>query len=154
MESKRQQKVASLLQQELAAVFQRDLPHLFPGLPPGINLVRVSPDLGVARVYLSVLSIGSAADKASQGEAQMVLVKDNGKPIRQALAKRIRRQLRIVPELVFFLDDSAAYAAQMDRVFGDLEIPAAPTEPTPAEGTDAATRPGGPRPRLFGGSEE
>ena len=153
MESKRQQKVASLLQQELAAVFQRDMPPLFPGLPPGINLVRVSPDLGVARVYLSVLSIGSAADKASQGEAQMVLVKDNGKPIRQALAKRIRRQLRIVPELVFFLDDSAAYAAQMDRVFGDLEIPPAPTEPTAAEATDAATSLGK-RPRLFGGSEE
>ncbi|WP_019948269.1 ribosome-binding factor A [Hymenobacter aerophilus] len=154
MESKRQQKVASLLQQELAAVFQRELPHLFPGLPPGISLVRVSPDLGVARVYLSVLNIGSAADKASQGEQQLVLVKDNGKAIRQALAKRIRRQLRIVPELVFFLDDSAAYAAQMDRVFGDLEIPPAPAEPTPNEDTDAATRPGGPRPRLFGGPAE
>lgn len=149
MESKRQQKVASLLQQELAAVFQRELPHLFPGLPPGINLVRVSPDLGVARVYLSVLSIGSAADKANQGEQQMALVQDQAKEIRQALAKRIRRQLRIVPELVFFLDDSAAYAAQMDRVFGDLEIPPAPTE-APAADDDAATGPAK-RPRLFGG---
>ena len=150
MESKRQQKVASLLQQELAAVFQRDLPHLFAGLPPGISLVRVSPDLGVARVYLSVLTLGNAADK---GAEQLVLVKDNGKLIRQTLAKRVRRQLRIVPELVFFLDDSAAYAAQMDKVFGDLDIPPTPTIPTAAEDTDAATSPAR-RPRLFAADEE
>ncbi|RSK37610.1 ribosome-binding factor A [Hymenobacter metallilatus] len=147
MESKRQQKVASLLQQDLAAVFQRDLPHLFPGLPPGISLVRVSPDLGVARVYLSVLTVGGNGSNA----AQEALVKDNAKAIRQALAKRVGKQLRIVPELVFFLDDSAAYAAHMDKVFGDLHIP-----PAPAEGTDptdnAASAPK--RPRLFADDEE
>ena len=147
MESKRQQKVSSLLQQELAAMFQRDLPHLFPGLPPGISMVRVSPDLGVARVYLSVLTVGGT----NPGEEQLVLVKDNGKSIRQALAKRVRSQLRIVPELVFFLDDSAAYAAQMDKVFGDLHIPPAPAAPD-ASDSDAT----GPakRPRLFADEDE
>ncbi|OWP64249.1 ribosome-binding factor A [Hymenobacter amundsenii] len=152
MESKRQQKVASLLQQELAAVFQRELPHLFPGLPPGIALVRVSPDLGVARVYLSVLVLGNAAAAAEKADEQLALVKDNGKAIRQALAQRIRRQLRIVPELVFFLDDSAAYAAQMDKVFGDLEIPAAP-EATP-DAADEAPEGRAPRPRLFAADED
>ena len=144
MESKRQQKVASLLQQELAAVFQRDLPHLFPGLPPGISLVRVSPDLGVARVYLSLLL-------AKDAQAQQVLVEDNVKVIRQALARRVGKQLRIVPDLQFFIDDSAAYAAHMDKVFGDLQIP-----PAPAEGdseTDAET--GKPqRPKLFADEDE
>ncbi|GAB3230725.1 30S ribosome-binding factor RbfA [Hymenobacter seoulensis] len=149
MESKRQQKVASLLQQELAAVFQRDLPHLFPGLPPGISLIRVSPDLGIARVYLSLLVMA----KDTSGEDLLLLVKDNQKGIRQALAKRVRQQLRIVPDLVFFLDDSAAYAAHMDKIFGDIHIP-----PTPSEGDDATQ--GGPeggapkRPKLFADEDE
>ena len=149
MESKRQQKVASLLQQELAAVFQRDLPHLFPGLPPGISLIRVSPDLGIARVYLSLLVVA----KDASGEDLLLLVKDNQKGIRQALAKRVRQQLRIVPELVFFLDDSAAYAAHMDKIFGDIHIP-----PTPSEGDDAntgGTDGGAPkRPKLFADEDE
>ncbi|WP_426489773.1 ribosome-binding factor A [Hymenobacter sp. 102] len=146
MESKRQQKVASLLQQDLAAVFQRDLPHLFPGLPPGISLVRVSPDLGVARVYLSVLTVGTA----SSDDQQLALVQDTAKEIRQALAKRVRKQLRIVPELVFFLDDSASYAAHMDNVFGNLHIPPAiPEQPTPDE-PNAAPK----RPKLFADDEE
>ncbi|SNR50251.1 MULTISPECIES: ribosome-binding factor A [Hymenobacter] len=143
MESKRQQKVASLLQQELATVFQRDLPHLFTGMAPGINLVRVSPDLGVARVYLSLLLTGSSEDL-------LALVQDNLKIIRQALAKRVRQQLRIVPDLVFFVDDSAAYAAHMDKVFGDLHIP-----PATAADDDAATGPDAPkRPKLFADEDE
>ncbi|TGD77929.1 ribosome-binding factor A [Hymenobacter wooponensis] len=144
MESKRQQKVASLLQQELAAVFQRDLPHLFPGLPPGISLVRVSPDLGVARVYLSLLL-------ARDVEAQQTLVEDNVKVIRQALAKRVGKQLRIVPDLQFFIDDSAAYAAHMDKVFGDLHIPPAPTEDDAQAGPED-NKPQ--RPKLFADEDE
>lgn len=144
MESKRQQKVASLLQQELATVFQRDLPHLFPGIAPGISGVRVSPDLGVARVYLSELLV-----RPSSGGTTLDLVRDNQKIIRQALAKRIRQQLRIVPDLVFFLDDSAAYAAKMDQVFGQLDIP------TPAPDADSQPDPAVPkRPQLFADEDD
>jgi ribosome-binding factor A len=139
MESKRQQKVASLLQQELAAVFQRDLPHLFLGLAPGISTVRVSPDLGVARVYLSQLLA-----REGSGDDVLSLVRDNQKVVRQALAKRIRQQLRIVPDLVFFLDDSAAYAAKMDQVLSTLNIPT--DEPQPDDQPDEAAPK---RPRLF-----
>jgi ribosome-binding factor A len=122
MESKRQQKMASLLQQELAAVLQRDLPHLFGGgLAPAISTVRVTPDLGQARVYLSLL-LGTDAD------ARLEIVRDNAKAIRQALAKRIRQTARVVPELIFFHDDSAAYAAHMDQVLGTLNIPPAPKD--------------------------
>ncbi|MBC6700009.1 30S ribosome-binding factor RbfA [Hymenobacter puniceus] len=143
MESKRQQKVSSLLQQELAAVFQRDLPHLFPGLAPGISTVRVSPDLGVARVYLSQLLA-----REGSGEATLELVRENQKIVRQALAKRIRQQLRIVPDLVFFLDDSAAYAAKMDQVLGTLNIPA--PEPETDDQSEAAPK----RPKLFADEDE
>jgi len=139
MESKRQQKMASLLQQELAAVLQRDLPHLFGGgLAPSISLVRVTPDLGQARVYLSLL-LGNDANE------RLDIIRENAKPIRQALAKRIRQTARVVPELLFFHDDSAAYAAHMDQVLGTLDIP-----PAPKDGADEnEDKPS--RPRLFKG---
>jgi len=136
MESKRQQKVSSLLQQELATVFQRDLPHLFPGLAPGIVGVRVSPDLGVARVYLSQLLM-----REGSGQQMLDLVLDNQKLIRQALAKRVRQTLRIVPELVFFLDDSAAYAAKMDEVLSKLDIPEAEPDADNQPEQEAPKRP-------------
>lgn len=142
MESKRQQKMASLLQQELAAVLQRDLPHLFGGgLAPGISTVKVTPDLGQARVYLSLLLGNDANDR-------LEIIRENAKAIRQALAKRIRQTARVVPELIFFHDDSAAYAAHMDQVLGTLDIPPAPKE----EADDEAPKPT--RPRLFKSSDE
>ncbi|KUG05935.1 ribosome-binding factor A [Solirubrum puertoriconensis] len=134
MESKRQQKFASLLTKELAEVFRRDLPHLFAGtLPPSITAVRVSPDLGVARIYLSVLL-------ASDPKSQVAAVQEHTKEVRLALAKRVRNQLRVIPDLQFFLDDSAAYATHMDKVLSDLNIPPAPPE-------DEDDKPQ--RPRLF-----
>lgn len=141
MESKRQQKFASLLQQELATVFQRDVPHLFTGLAPGISAIRVSPDLGSARVYLSALLAGS-------GEQLLEQVRDNEKVIRLALAKRVRQQVRVVPALQFFLDDSAAYAARMDEVFGGLSIPAPPAE------DDSEPQSPPKRPRLYSDEDE
>ena len=129
--------MASLLQQELAAVLQRDLPHLFnSGLAPSISMVRVTPDLGQARVYLSLLLGNNATDR-------LEIIKDNAKEIRHALAKRIRKTARVVPELIFFHDDSAAYAAHMDQVLGTLDIPVAPKEET----DENADKPA--RPRLF-----
>jgi ribosome-binding factor A len=142
MESKRQQKMASLLQQELAQVLQRDLPHLFSGgLIPSISTVKVTPDLAVARVYLSLL-IGNDAPE------RLEAIKDNTKEIRFALGKRIRSQVRVVPELTFYHDDSASYAAHMDQVLSKLDIPAAPPEDT----NDA--QPEAPRPRLFNPKDE
>ncbi len=129
--------MASLLQQELAQVLQRDLPHLFgSGLAPGISEVRISPDLGVARVYLSLLL-------AQDAEARLTEVRENTKLIRGALGKRIGRQVRVVPELHFFHDDSAAYAARIDEVLGGLHIP--PADDAPKTGEDEAP----PRPKLF-----
>ena len=131
--------MASLLQQELAQVLQRDLPHLFSGgLVPSISTVKVTPDLAVARVYLSLL-IGNDAPE------RLEAIKANTKEIRFALGKRIRSQVRVVPELTFFHDDSASYAAHMEQVLSKLDIPAAPPEDT--DDDDSATDT--PRPRLF-----
>ena len=130
--------MASLLQQELAQVLQRDLPHLFGGgLVPSISSVKVTPDLAVARVHLSLL-IGNDAPE------RLEAIKEHTKEIRYALGKRIRSQVRVVPELTFYHDDSAAYAAHMDQVLSKLDIPAA----EPADGDDDET-PEPDRPRLF-----
>jgi ribosome-binding factor A len=118
MESKRQQKFNRLLQKELAEIFQRDVTHFFNGNLISVSVVRVSPDLGVAKVYLSLVLPGDA-------KAVLAQVRDNTKAIRQALAQRIKKQVRVIPDLTFFLDDSAEYAARMDKIISDLHIPPA-----------------------------
>lgn len=118
MESKRQQKFSRLIQKELADIFQREVPHLFGGAFISVSVVRVSPDLGLARVYISLL-------RAQNAEATLLEVRANTKTIRHMLAQRIKNQVRIVPELAFFLDDSAEYAARIDKLFDNLEIPPA-----------------------------
>ncbi len=119
MESKRQQKVARQLQKDLSEIFQRQVTHLFGGAFITVTAVRVSPDLSIARVYLSLMATKNPT-------LLFDTIRDNGRTIRQLLGERVRHQLRIVPELVFFLDDTAEYAAQMDKLFADLTIPPAP----------------------------
>ncbi|GAB3335620.1 30S ribosome-binding factor RbfA [Larkinella ripae] len=121
MESKRQQKVARLLQKDLSEIFQRDSRHLFNNAFITVTNVRVSPDLSIARVYLSFLVTPNK-------ELLLELIKEKGKSIRQQLGDRVRHQLRIIPELHFFLDDTAEYAAKMDALFANLDIPPAPEE--------------------------
>ena len=121
MESKRQQKFSRLIQKELADIFQREVPHLFGGAYISISIVRVSPDLGLARVYLSVMM-------APNPQEVLLEIRLNAKTIRHHLAQRIKNQVRIIPELNFYLDDSAEYAANMDKLFSGLEIPPAPEE--------------------------
>jgi ribosome-binding factor A len=121
MESKRQQKVARQLQKDLSEIFQREVPHLFNGAFITVTNVRVSPDLSVARVYLSFLA-------TKNKDLLLETIQEKGKVIRQHLGDRVRHQLRIVPELVFFLDDTAEYADKMERLFSGLDIPPAPKE--------------------------
>ncbi len=118
MESKRQQKFSRLIQKELADIFQREVPHLFGGAFISVSVVRVSPDLGLARVYISVMM-------AKDTEALLADVRANAKTVRHMLAQRIKSQARIIPELAFYLDDSAEYAARIDKLFDGIEIPPA-----------------------------
>jgi len=124
MESKRQQKVGRQIQKDLGEIFQQDAQHLIHGSFVTITAVRVSPDLGIARAYLSFLP-----DKNKS--FLLETIKENTKFIRQKLAERVRHQLRIVPHLQFFIDDTAEYAAKMDLLFADLVIP--PAQPDDEE---------------------
>jgi ribosome-binding factor A len=124
MESKRQQKVGRQIQKDLGEIFQKDANHLTYGTFVTITAVRVTPDLGIARAYLSFLP-----DKNKK--VLLETIQDNTKFIRQKLADRVRHQLRIVPHLQFYIDDTAEYAAKMDLLFSNIVIP--PADPNDEE---------------------
>ncbi|WP_373511468.1 30S ribosome-binding factor RbfA [Persicitalea sp.] len=121
MESKRQQKVGRQIQKDLGDIFQKEGQYLVNGSLVTVTGVRMTPDLGIARAYLSFLP---EKNKAVLFEG----IEENTKFIRQKLGERVRHQLRIVPELEFYLDDTAEYAAKMDALFADLVIPPADDE--------------------------
>lgn len=116
MESKRQQKFARLIQKELGDMFQADTKGLFNGAFITVTTVRVSADLSIAKVYLSFLN---------QKDKQGVLddIEDKNKAIRSELAKRIGKQVRIIPILQFYLDDTAEYASKIEGLFNNIDIP-------------------------------
>ena len=108
MDSTRQNKVARLLQKELGLIFLQES-HLFSSKMITVTMVRVTPDLGLAKIYLSVFNPGEKSDPI--GEIQEHIGR-----IKKELGTRIRHQLRIMPELQFFLDDSLDYADNIDRL--------------------------------------
>ncbi|MBC7862588.1 MAG: 30S ribosome-binding factor RbfA [Bacteroidia bacterium] len=109
MESVRQQKVARLLQKELAEIFRSNAQSFFNKAFVTVTIVRVSPDLGYAKVYLSVMA---AKDKLSV----VKMAEDHYPQIRRQLGDNIRKQVRIIPELAFFLDDSLDYAENIENL--------------------------------------
>lgn len=121
MESKRQQQFAKVIQKDLSDIFQRDAKHLFGNTFITITQVRVSPDLSIARIYLSFLM-------SKNREETLENIQEHTKTIRQILGQKIRKTARIVPELQFYLDDTADYVSKMDALFANLEIPPADEE--------------------------
>jgi len=109
MDTIRQNKVNSLLQRELAGIVQRESRSLLPGGMITVTGVRVSPDLGVAKVYVSLFPV---KDKM----AALGHVKERAHHLRGELGKRLGHQLRVVPELLFYLDDSLDRAEEIDRL--------------------------------------
>lgn len=108
METTRQAKIARLLQKELSEIFrvQTAATH---GIIISVTTVRVSPDLSVARVYLSVFP-------PEKGAEMIESINENSRTIRYELAQRVRFQLRKTPELSFFLDDSLDYLENIDHL--------------------------------------
>jgi len=109
MDSLRQNKVNSLLQKEIATIFLTEGRALLPGGLITVTGVRCSPDLGVAKVYLSLFPV---KDKA----AVMEHIKEQSHRFRGLLGGRIGKQMRVVPELLFYLDDSLDRAEAIDKL--------------------------------------
>ena len=113
MESKRQQKFSRVIQKELSEIFQREGLSFHGNTIVTITMVRISPDLSVARIYLSLFN---SANK----EQLLAEIKSQTKEIRYKLGERIRNQARIVPHLEFFLDDTMEYVSRMDQLFNKI----------------------------------
>jgi len=107
--STRQSKVARLVQKELGDYFQREAGFLAPGKLITVTIVRVSPDLSFARVFLSIFP------NADQEKVIQKII-DATKTIRMELGRKIRNQVRIIPELVFQIDDSMDYFEKIDSL--------------------------------------
>ncbi|MCD6200369.1 MAG: 30S ribosome-binding factor RbfA [Bacteroidales bacterium] len=109
MESTRQKRVAKLVQKELGDIFLKESKSMFAGKMITVTQVRMSPDLSLARVYLSVFPAVTKEEFHS-------LVDEQKKKIRFELSRRIHNQLRSMPELAFFLDDSLDYIERIDKL--------------------------------------
>ncbi|MVZ63281.1 30S ribosome-binding factor RbfA [Sphingobacterium humi] len=112
-ESKRQQRFAGVIQQDLAEMFQREGNSWAPGAFITVTKVRVTPDLSIARVYLSFLNSSTAKEAITN-------VRSKTNEIRYKLGARIKNQARIVPQLEFFLDDTNEYVEHMDKLFDEI----------------------------------
>ena len=109
MDSIRQNKVNSLLLREMAEVMQQESRALFPGGMITVTVVRVSPDLGVAKVYVSLFP---PKDRPTALES----IKAHAHQLRGKLGNRIGKQMRVVPELLFYLDDSLDRAEEINAL--------------------------------------
>jgi ribosome-binding factor A len=113
MESKRQQKFAGVIQQDLAAIFQREGNSYLPNTMVTITKVRVTPDLAIARIFLSFFN-------NTNTQLALQTVKSHASEIRYKLGARIKDQVRIIPQLEFFIDDTNEYVDRMDKIFDKI----------------------------------
>jgi len=112
----RQQKFAKLIQKELSDIFQRDKRGILENAFVTIVEVRVSPDLAIAKVYISMMLV---KDKT----AVLEKIRARKNEIRKALGNKIGKQVRVVPELIFFIDEVEEGAQRMDKLISGLDIP-------------------------------
>ncbi len=111
METTRQNKIARLIQKELSDIFQRQT-QATHGVLVSVSVCRISPDMSVCRGYLSIFPSERAQEICDNINA-------NVKQIRYELGQRTRHQLRIIPELKFFVDDSLDYAENIDKLLSE-----------------------------------
>lgn len=107
--SPRQLKVARLIQKELAVLLQKMSKEHIPGTLLSVSSVRVSPDFALAKIYVSIFPV----DKT---KVTMEFLSLSNKEIRFRLGNLIRNQVRHIPELAFFIDDSLDYIENIDRL--------------------------------------
>ena len=113
MESKRQQKFAGVIQEDLAAILQREGNNYLPNTMVTITKVRVTPDLAIARVFLSFFS-------NNNNQLALQTIKQHASEIRYKLGPRIKDQVRVIPQLEFFIDDTSEYVDRMDKIFDKI----------------------------------
>jgi ribosome-binding factor A len=109
MESVRQSKVAKLLQKELAEIFRANATSMFDGAFISVTVVRISSDLSSAKAYVSIMS-------KNKPESIYKLINDQKVHIRKKIGDTIGKQVRIIPEISYFIDDSYEYAERINKL--------------------------------------
>ncbi len=109
MDTIRQNKVARLIQRDLSEMFQQECKEYTVGAMLSITAVRVSPDLSYAKVYVSIFP-------SNRTESVIKSLEEHNKSIRFILGKKVGKQMRIIPELRFFVDDSLDYIDKIDEL--------------------------------------
>ena len=108
METTRQNKISRLIQKELSDIFQKQT-SVMHGVLVSVSACRISPDLSICRAYLSVFPSERAQEIVQN-------INNNQKQVRYELGSRVEKQLRIIPELKFFIDDSLDYVEHIDEL--------------------------------------
>lgn len=110
------QRIARLVQKTLGDIMLQETHRLLSGSIITVTEVQVSPDLGLAKVYLSTVN-------TAEGKDTLALAQQYKGAFRRLLGQRLGNKLRKVPDLRFYADDSVAYAAKIDALLGTIDIP-------------------------------
>jgi ribosome-binding factor A len=113
-ETKRQKQVAGLVKEELSGIFQRLGLSMIDGGMVSISSVTITPDLFEARIYLSLFQVKDA-------QATMKKIEERSWEIKKDLVARVKHQLRSMPQLTFYLDDTLDYVFKMEEVFKKIK---------------------------------
>ena len=113
-EGKRQKQIGGLIQEEINFIFQRLGLNMIDGGMVSISSVKITPDLLEARIYLSVFN-------ATDNKAVVKKIEDKAWEIKRELAARVKHQLRRIPELKFFFDDTLDHVFKMEELFRQIK---------------------------------
>jgi ribosome-binding factor A len=114
LETKRQKQVAAVLEQELNSIFQYLGLTMIDGGMVSIANVKITPDLFDARIYLSLFKVKDATDALKK-------IEERAWEIKRELASRVRHQLRSIPQLSFYIDDTLDYVDKMETLFKEIK---------------------------------
>lgn len=114
LEGKRQKQVAGLLNKELSDIFQRLGISMMDGGMVSISSVKITPDLYEARIYLSFFQVKDNFDALKK-------IEERAWEIKKELTARVRHQLRSMPTLTFYIDDTLEYVDKMEKLFKDIK---------------------------------
>jgi len=115
-ESKRQKQIGNVIQKEMSDIFQREGLNIIHNSMISISKVKVTPDLMEARIYLSFFQVEEPAKMLQH-------IKDRDWDLRKQLAARIKNQVRKIPVIQYYMDDTLEYVFKMEEVFKNLNIP-------------------------------
>lgn len=113
-EGKRQKQIGGLIQEEINTIFQRMGLSMIEGCMVSISSVKVTPDLLEARIYLSIFN-------APDNKAVLKKIEDRAWEIKRELANHVKHQLRRIPELKFYLDDTLDHVFKMEELFKQIK---------------------------------